>query len=162
LGHRGRTETIYASDQNTDRADVAACARDADMRPGSRQRPMRGRRQGLAWLLASAIAALGAGDAFAGARSKHVTSHRTKAVKAERHKRGADPLRNATSTTTANPAAQSPQAQSATGRSAGARSARGRSAGRHGKRNRAAREVARAIPLPIPRPAVMAPAETVP
>jgi soluble lytic murein transglycosylase len=49
------------------------------------------RRRILAWLLASAMAALGTADAFPAPRHKHVPTHHSGAAEAQDHKRGAGP-----------------------------------------------------------------------
>jgi len=86
--HRGRTEIIIASEPRLGRIGVAAVVRGANARAVAQQRLARRHRGTLAWLLASAMAAFGTGDAFPAPRHKPVPTHQGGAAQAQDHKRG--------------------------------------------------------------------------
>src|SRR5437868_15352273 len=84
---RGRVEIIRTSEPGRDRICVAAFASGANARAGCQQRSARGRTRALIWLLAAAVAALGAADALAAAH-KPAPAHPGKTADAS-HKQGA-------------------------------------------------------------------------
>ena len=119
----GGTEAIRASKPSTDRTCVTALGRGQNMRTAGQRRLTRTSWRIVAWLLASAMAALGTADTFAASPHKHVLVQRSKVAEAKHHKHGS-----------AADAKRSP-------------------AMRHSERNRTAQTVVPSIPLPIARPA---------
>ena len=85
------------------------------------------RRRALIWLLASAIAALGADDVFSASRVQHVAAHRSRVAEARHHKRTS------------------------------AQYAKRHARVRHSERHRAAHTIVPSAPVPIERPASLPP-----
>jgi soluble lytic murein transglycosylase len=83
---KGKGETIYSSDVSIDRACVAALGRGGNAHAKSPRR-----RRVLAWLLASAMAALGSANAFSTPGHKDIPPHKNKAAKAKHQNHGSAP-----------------------------------------------------------------------
>src|ERR1700683_1946705 len=88
IGERGRTsmirdlETARTTKSLIDRIRVAALGRNVNARAAGSRQLMRMPRFAHVWLLASAVAAFGAADAFSAPQHKQIPPHRNKAVEA--------------------------------------------------------------------------------
>src|SRR5262249_4851601 len=87
----GRAETIRAAESCIDRVRADLPRRTTRL-TASPQRLGRSRWCAIVWLLALAIAALGAADALSAPRLKHSPTDRSKAVEADRQKHGSVPI----------------------------------------------------------------------
>src|SRR5262249_44500140 len=87
----GRTGTISASEPGNNRIAVAPLGGGANAHAASPLPLSRRHRRALVWLLASAMAALGAAGALSAPRDKQAQPDKKKAVAAAHQKRGAAP-----------------------------------------------------------------------